>query len=110
MIQQMTNIELTEIDEEYLELISKGYSSPYAIWSYVQKNPTRRIKSVAYKNVNKRFNKLIDLQIIEPMKLAQNMHAAKHCRIDRKGLSKYVKHRREFLEQHIQRLELLVTD
>lgn len=104
----MTNIELTLIDEEYLELIAKGYTSSYAIWSYAKKNPTQYIKSISYKNVNARFNKLIGRKLLRPINVEGSIHAAKHYVIDKKSIENYIQEQKKLFDQRISRLEVTI--
>lgn len=104
----MTNIELTLIDEEYLELIVKGHTTSYAIWKYAQNNPTQYMKGISYKNVNKRFNKLINLKLLRPINVEGSIHAAKHYTINKKSIKEYIQQQKKLFEQHISRLEVTI--
>lgn len=87
-------------DEELLELISKGYTSSYKVWTYVHNNPTKYIKPVAYKNINSRFLRLSRDGILKETKMGDNnLHAAKHYIIVKKVLESYIKTKREELNK-----------
>lgn len=71
-------------------LIMRGYTSSYALWSYIRENKTEYLKRVAYKNVNQRFLRLARLGLLEEIQLGENPHRRIDYRLTMKGLEELV--------------------
>jgi len=82
--------ELTDNEIEYLQLIMKGYTSSYSIWSYLKQKAEKdpKLTGISYKNVNKRFIKLIKIKAIEEIQIpgTSNIHGRKDFRVSLTGL------------------------
>lgn len=101
--------ELTDNEIEYLQLIMKGYTSSYSIWSYLKQKAEKdpKMTGISYKNVNKRFIKLIKIKAIEEIQLpgTSNIHGRKDFRVSLVGLELLIPY---FLD-HLKEIESVVS-
>lgn len=88
----MQGSELTDNEIEYLQLIMKGYSSAYAVWSLLKQKVEKdaSVKLISYKNVNKRFIKLYNEGILEEVNIKDNLHGRKDYKLTMKGLEQLI--------------------
>src|SRR4051794_23207695 len=97
------NDDLDLIDQEFMFLIVKGYSSSYQIWNYMKKNADKNpkdinnVKPMAYNNTNKRILILCGKGYLEEtsqwnQQQQPNLHGRKDYRISMKGMEYLMTH------------------
>ena len=86
-----------ELDSTYRDiilLVTKGYTSSYAIWSAMNEEAKRKLKlkkSIAYKNVHQRALNLLKHGFLEEIKVDLiNMHGRRDYKLTLKGLKQLV--------------------
>lgn len=75
---------------ELMLLVIQGYTSSYALWTYVKNNKTEYVKPVAYKNINQRFLRLAKLNFLKEVQLGKNPHRRIDYKLTIKGLEELI--------------------